>query len=168
MEFLADLHPKIIHFPIVLLLCYLLIEFTAVLTRKSLLANIAYIFLFIGAVFTFISAFTGNEALTVFNELDINSHKINDSINKHQFWANVTSWFYFSILILRTLFLVQVVIRKKYLNHYLKFHISFIILGLIGCLFIYKTAELGGTLVYKYGIGTELIKITDKKEIKLK
>ena len=35
MEFLAQLHPKIIHFPIAFLLIYVLLEITGVITKKD-------------------------------------------------------------------------------------------------------------------------------------
>jgi uncharacterized membrane protein len=41
----------------------------------------------------------------------------------------------------------------------------FIPLVLIGCFLIYETGDRGGELVYKYGIGTEILKQKNPAEI---
>jgi uncharacterized membrane protein len=60
-------------------------------------------------------------------------------------------WYFSALLVLRTIF----TLRKKFSG---KIKLIIVLLALIGGLLVYQTGELGGNLVYKYGIGTKLIK----------
>ena len=50
MEFLANLHPKLVHFPIVFLLCYVVLEIIAAISKKEVFSKAAHITLFFGVV----------------------------------------------------------------------------------------------------------------------
>jgi uncharacterized membrane protein len=64
--------------------------------------------------------------------------------------------YFFALLIVRTFLAV----KNKFVD---KIKIIFVILAIVGCYFVYETGEHGGKLVYKYGIGTDIIKSKGNK-----
>jgi len=145
MEFLADLHTKVVHFPIALLVTYSFLEIIGIVFNKKLFNQSAYMILVIGITGIFISVLSGNQAFEDYQHWNEASSNI---FNSHQFYANITTWFFVFLALLRTILLV-----KKKFNGVFKY--SFILLAAIGIFFIYKTAEYGGELINKYGVGTE-------------
>ena len=147
MEFLAELHPKVIHFPIALLITSVLFDIVGLLSRKEFYHKSSHLLLLLGVLGAFTAALTGNQAASAYAFWnDANSIVV----TKHAFYANVTIWYFTFILVLRTF----LVLKKKYFPA-LKYLI--VVLSLAGCFFIFQTSEYGGELVKKYGIGTKLI-----------
>jgi len=145
MEFLADLHTKVVHFPIALLVTYSFLEIIGIVFNKKLFNQSAYMILVIGITGIFISVLSGNQAFEDYQHWNEASSNI---FNSHQFYANITTWFFVFLAMLRTILLV----KKKFSGI---FKYSFILLAAIGIFFIYKTAEYGGELINKYGVGTD-------------
>jgi uncharacterized membrane protein len=157
MEFLSQLHPKIVHYPIALFVIYALLEFIGVLFKKDFFSKSAHLVLLLGTIGAIAAVLTGNSAVDTVQKLNKIRMVIPvEAINGHMDYANFTLWYFAGLLVLRTF-----VVLKKSFSTGIKY--SFLILALIGVFFIYKTAELGGNLVYKYGAGTELI----QKELKI-
>jgi uncharacterized membrane protein len=50
MEFLAELHPKIVHFPIAFLTIYPVIELIALISKKDFFSKAALLFLLVGVL----------------------------------------------------------------------------------------------------------------------
>lgn len=163
MEFLAELHPKVVHFPIALLIVYALLELIGAIFKKNTFTNAAFIILIIGFVGTITAMITGEQAAHLAEEWD-EIGLMNDAImpygaiDKHEDWASNTLWFFLFVVVLRSLFVINFVVKKKYENYFNLVRYGFAVLSLVGCFFIYKTGEHGGELVYKHGVGTELIK----------
>ena len=149
MEFLAELHPRIIHFPIAFFILYFLFETTGILLKKEYLLKSAFIVLILGVFFSLLSVLTGNQAHEVVKQIQIDAALYNDLIEQHELFATITLWYFVAVLVFRTYLLV----KKKFVN---RIQYTFIILGLIGSLLIFLTGTYGGELVFKYGIGTKL------------
>ena len=62
MEFLVNMHPVIIHFPIAFFVAYFLLEVAALVTKKDSLCKMAAIFLGAGVIFALIAVLTGNQS----------------------------------------------------------------------------------------------------------
>jgi uncharacterized membrane protein len=150
MEFLAQLHPRIVHFPIALFILYFFFELSGAVLKKDFLVKSAYIILIVGVVLSVAAALTGNQAQTAVTSFTKENAQINSLIEQHENFATITLWYFFSLLILRTYLLI-----KKRFNGNVKY--IFVILGLIGCFLIYMTGIRGGELVFKHGVGTEII-----------
>jgi uncharacterized membrane protein len=152
MEFLAGLHPKIVHFPIALLITYSLFEIVGSVSKNNTFSRAAYIILILGVLGAIAAVMTGNQADS---EAALLSHKNIliplEAISSHETYANISLWFFGGILVLRTYF----VVKKKFRGG-IKF--LFVVLALIGSYFIFEAGLKGGELVFKYGVGTELIK----------
>ncbi|MHB1688132.1 MAG: DUF2231 domain-containing protein [Ignavibacteriaceae bacterium] len=157
MEFLAQLHPKIVHFPIALLSVYVLLEITGVIFKKDLFSKTAHLILLLGVLGALAAVLTGNQAEDVAHLWHKLGANINlDAIENHSDYANITLWYFAGLLVLRTF----VVLNKKFTG-YLKY--IFVVLSLLGLFFIYQTGNYGGKLVYDYGVGTQLKKMEIKK-----
>ncbi|MGA7721573.1 MAG: DUF2231 domain-containing protein [Ignavibacteriaceae bacterium] len=152
MEFLSQMHPKIIHYPVALFAVYALLEIIGALFKKDFFSKSAHLILFLGLIGAIIAVLTGNSAAEALQHLNkIKSVIPGEAVNAHMEYANYTLWYFAGLLVLRTF----IVLNKKFSNS-IKY--LFLILSLIGVLLIYKTGELGGKLVYKYGAGTDLIR----------
>lgn len=136
MEFLANLHHKVIHFPIAFLMVYPLIEILALTTGKDFFVKSAGVFLLIGTLGSLAAVFTGNQAFTFIKEWQNESLQVFDS---HQTFASISVWYFTGLLILRTYLSIKKKLNKKIL-------IVFVILSLIGAYLIFQTANYGGEL----------------------
>jgi len=145
MEFLADIHTKAVHFPVALLITYSFLEIIGIIFKKKLFTQSAFVVLITGIIGIFLSVLTGNQAFEAYQYWNETSSNI---FNSHQFYANFTTWFFVFITALRTF----LVVKKKF-NGVFKY--LFILFAVIGIFFIYKTAEYGGELINKFGVGTE-------------
>jgi uncharacterized membrane protein len=149
MEFLADLHPKVIHFPIAFFILYFLFETAGIILKRDYLTKSAFIVLILGLFFSLLSVLTGNQAHQAVKQVQIDAALYNDLIEQHELFATITLWYFVAVSVFRTYLLVN----KKFVN---RIRYIFIILGLVGSLLIYLTGTYGGELVFKYGIGTKL------------
>lgn len=153
MEFLSTLHPKIVHFPIALFVVYALMEIIGSFVKKDFFSKTAHLILFLGVVGAIAAVLTGNSAEEAARALSKAGVSISiQSIEDHSDFANFTLWYFAGTLVLRT----YIVLRKKFSGSIKYF---FIVLSIVGVfVLVYQTGELGGKLVYKYGIGTNLKK----------
>lgn len=147
---LADLHPMIIHFPIVCFVAYFLVELSNLFFKQELIDGINFIIILAGVLFAVISVLTGNQAqnviLPVLHSKPIEVVKL---IELHETMATFSLWLFTIILFVR-----YYLFSKNKLTQ--KWKIIITIFALIGVIAIFQTAQLGGQLVYKYGVGTKL------------
>ncbi len=144
-NFLAELHPKIVHFPIALLSTYAILEIIGVLLKKDFMNKSALLLLCIGVVAAFFAVLSGSEAFSSFTLWTKESTEV---LDEHQKFATFLLWFSLIVCALR-LFLT---LKKKFIG-FKKF--VFIIFSLIILFLVYNTGEQGGKLVTKFGIGIE-------------
>ena len=162
MELLADLHPKLVHFPIAFLSGYVLFEFIGGIIKKKVISQIAFTMLLLGVIGSLAAMITGGQAEETAEELlKVSSAKyetIHEAIEDHEFWGGLTTWFFTILLILRTLFWIYLEKRGKFPKYLNPAKYIFVIMGVAGIFLIYETGEHGGKLVYKHGVGTEFVK----------
>ena len=157
MDFFAHLHPEVVHFPIAFFLVYALLEIIGVVFKKEYFSKTAHLFLFLGVLGAIAAVFTGNSAESAAKLLASKGLSIpKQAIGEHEDYATFTMWYFTGLLIIRTMY----VLKKKFSGNIKYF---FVLLSLIGVLLVYKTGQLGGRLVYKYGVGTDLKKTELKK-----
>jgi len=153
MEFLAENHPRIIHFAVAFLTIYPLAELIAYIFKKDYLEKTAHIILFVGVMSALGAVITGNQAENVASLWEDKGAIIPfGEINEHQEYATITILFFAALLIIRTF----LVVKHKF-NGFLR--IAVLVLAFVGFYFVFETGEHGGKLVYKYGVGTELKKM---------
>lgn len=152
MEFLASLHPKMVHFAIALLSIYVLFEILYAIFKKDIFNQTAMYLLLFGILGAVASLLTGNQAYHyaeyLFDNYDV---KIPLGLmEEHEEFAKITTFWFIGLLIIR--FFLNI---KNKLNGYL--HILVLFFAIVGMYFIYETGEHGGKLVYEHGVGTKLI-----------
>jgi uncharacterized membrane protein len=145
MEFLAELHPRVVHFPVALLCTYSILEITGIIFKKDSISKTAHIILLLGVIAAFFAVLTGNEAFAAYKYWTDESKEV---YNHHQTFANLTVWFSAFVLFTRTF----LVIKKKFTGI---FKYIFVLIAALIVYFVIQTGEFGGELVYKYGVGTE-------------
>ena len=157
MEFLAQLHPKIVHFPIAFFLAYVLFELMGIILKKEFFLKAAHLILFLGVLGAIAAVLTGNSAEQIARQLSKEGAAVPlNAIGNHEDFANFTMWYFTGLLVFRTF----LALKKKFIG---KIRLLFILLALIGSFLVYQTGELGGKLVYKYGIGTDKISTEIRK-----
>lgn len=150
MEFLASIHPKVVHFPIAFLMLYPLMELLFIFTRKDYFSKAAFLFLTIGVVGALFAVLSGNQAFELVKDWTSAGKEI---FNNHQTYANLTVWFYAILLVVRYFLFV-----KKKLNRTI---ISVIfVLSLLGGYFVFQTGNYGGKLaeqliIFSHSIDTK-------------
>jgi len=147
-EILAELHPRIVHFPIAFFILYFFFETFGVILKKDFLLKAAFLILIVGVLTALIAVLSGNQAQAAAKLLLTNGNDLNELIEIHEEYATITIWYFSALLILRT----YLVIKKRFDGN---LQYLFIVLGMIGCYLIYTTGIHGGDLVFKHGIGTQ-------------
>ena len=145
MEFLAQFHPKVVHFPIALLCCYVLLEVLTAIFKKDFLVKSALLILFLGVLGALAAVLTGHQAEDAFDYWNKHASALMD---EHEMYANITIWYFSALLVVRTF----LVFKKKFTN---VFKYIFVVLAIVGFYFVYQTGDRGGRMVFEDGIGTQ-------------
>ena len=142
-EWAPNIHPMLVHFPIVLFIIAVFLDLVNLLWKKEWLHSSALAMFIMAALASMVTYLSGKQAI------DSVSVPLNAELtaSHHADWAMYTI-FYFGIYTAIRSFLFW----KKLDGNKLVTIILFLA-GLAGCALLAKTADLGGKLVYKYGVG---------------
>ncbi len=145
-NFLAEIHTKVVHFPIALLATYSILEIFGVVSNKDFVTKSALLILCFGVVTSLFAVLTGNQAATDFLFWTDQSKAL---LSSHQSYATFLLWLSAIVCGLR----IFVVIKKRFvgLTKYI-----FLIFAIVILFLVFKTGTYGGDLVKKYGIGTDV------------
>ncbi len=146
-DWAPNIHPMLVHFPIALLITAVLLDFLYLIWKKDWLHNSVMTLFILAALASLITYLSGRQAV------DSVSVPMNAELTAsyHSDWALYTL-LYFSIYTSIRAFLFWKKLNKRFIA------ILLFLTGLAGCALLAKTADLGGKLVYKYGVGTKKIK----------
>ncbi|MEQ1573233.1 MAG: DUF2231 domain-containing protein [Vicinamibacterales bacterium] len=139
-----NLHPLVIHFPIVLLISAVAIDLLdTIFKRPAWLGSAATSLYVVGAAAAAAAYLTGLQAgSTVF--IPGMAHP---DIADHSRWALGTTWYFAATAI------VRFALRGSGSNRARSHRILLVTAGVIGVLCLQQTAERGARLVYKHGVG---------------
>jgi uncharacterized membrane protein len=152
-NFLADIHPKVVHFPIALFTTYAFLEIIGILLNKEFIYKSALLILCIGVVTSFFAVLTGNQAATDFTLWNDKSTAL---LNNHQTYATYLLWFALFVCVTRIIFVL-----KKKMTSPIKY--LFVLFALVLIFLVFQTGNYGGDLVKKFSVGIEVIKQDDSK-----
>ncbi len=146
-DWIPNIHPLIIHFPIVLLMIYPILEALRLRYKDSVvLGKGALWFLSIGVLSLIFSYLSGEQAIET---VQLRGGAV-PIATEHEFWARNTLIFYSLWLVL---YLFGIWKRISLLSNAL----TALFMGLIGVALLVMTSDLGGRLVYEYGVGTKQV-----------
>jgi len=139
-----NLHPLVIHFPIVLLITAAAVDLLdAVFERPAWLGTIATSLYAAGAAEAVAAYLTGVQAAaTVF--IPGMAHP---AITDHRSWAVVTTWYFGIVAVARVSAWFAGFPRAR--SH----RVVLLLVGLVGVVLLQQTAERGARLVYQHGVG---------------
>lgn len=139
-----NLHPLVIHFPIVLLIAAAMVDLVDALFERPAWLGTAATNLYVAGAGAAIAAYlTGQQAAaTVF--LPGMAHPI---VDDHRAWALLTAWYFGIVAVARLSARLAGFPRAR--SH----RVLLLTAGLIGVLFLQQTAERGARLVFEHGVG---------------
>ena len=147
-DWAPNIHPMLVHFPIALLITAVFLDFFFLILKKDWLRNSVMTLFILAALASLITYLSGGQAV------DSVSVPMNAELTAsyHADWALYTL-LYFSIYTAVRAFLFW---KKLDIKRFIA--ILLFLAGLAGSALLAKTADLGGKLVYKYGVGTKNVK----------
>src|SRR5690606_30568038 len=152
-DWAPNIHPIIVHFPLVLLIIAVLFDLAGLaLTKFDWIKKSALLLYFLGTIAAAIAFITGNEASNI---IDIPANAFS-AVNEHADWAEITLWFFSIYTIVRLSFAIFFKSLKKV------FVVPIVLVGIFGIYFLYQTGGHGAQLVFGYGLGTG--NLTKQKE----
>jgi uncharacterized membrane protein len=138
-----DLHPLIIHFPIVCLLLALIFDVVGHFARVEYLHKSGFALLIGGALLTIPSAYTGESAAENARHIP----GIIELLHHHQDLSTIALWSSLILVVTR----IHLVARKRYVGGRKFGHM----IATAACVsLIMWSAYIGGQLVYEFGAGT--------------
>ncbi len=144
-DWAPNIHPMIVHFPVVLLMIAVLFDIIGLFSTKfDWIKKSALLLFFLGTIAAVIAFLTGRAASDGLN-IPIN---VVNAVNDHADWAEVTLWFFSIYTIIRLLIGFFFKSLKKVIV------IPVVLIGLLGIYFLYQTGDHGAKLVFGYGLGT--------------
>lgn len=149
-DWAPNIHPMIIHFPIVLLIIAVLFDALGLIMKNIKQTTGLYwleksaLVLYLFGTITLVAAFlTGRSAE---DGLNIPSNII-AALTDHADWAEITLWFFIIYTAVR--FTASFVLESKIL-----IVLPLVLIGLAGIFFLYQTSDKGAKLVFGHGLGT--------------
>ena len=143
-DWVPNVHPLVVHFPIALLLVAALVDAIALAVRKThpWVQTSAVGLYALGALGAAAAFLTGRDAS---DEVDLPAQALT-TLNAHADWALYLVWF------AGLYALVRVVALRYDRERRLAVHLPLAALGLVGLFLVQQTAERGGQMVYQYGV----------------
>lgn len=150
-NWVANLHPLLVHFPIALLFTAMAIELAGLLFKQyARTGPMVDILIWSGTFFGLVTLFSGLQARTNVPHLP----GVTAAVAAHALIAKITVAYFFAYSLIR-------IARYRTRNSLKPAYILLIFLiGCIGLIALWKTGDRGGKLVYKFGAGTDLQKFS--------
>jgi len=141
-EWAPNVHPLIIHFPIAVLSIAVLFDFIYQIWDRSWLSKSCLSIYILGTLSALAAFLTGQYAADNVNM----PMQAELTVSNHSDMAKYTLLFFSLYSIIRAIYWWK--LKPKPI-----FKVGFFILALLGLFLLFQTADLGGKLVYKYGVG---------------
>ena len=152
-NFLADIHPKVVHFPVALLTTYSILEIVGIITNKEFISRTALLILCFGVLTAFFAVLTGDQAASNFLFWTDESGAL---LSDHKLFATYLVWFSAIVLAFR----IYLTIKKRFIG---KIKFLCLIFALVILFLVAQVGLYGGDLVKKFGIGTDLYQNRDSE-----
>ncbi len=141
---IEQIHPLVVHFPIVLLLVGFLLDGVFLLLRRVAWADVSFLLVVLGVAASFAAGLTGQAAAHAIEPL---APPLKTALERHHEFAGVINFLGTGMLALR----MMVRFRGRPLPL-----LAYLSLGLVTISLLVLTARRGGILVFDLGAGFEL------------
>lgn len=141
-----NLHPLFVHYPIALFTAFLLAEFLGVVLKNEGLKSAASYTLYFGSIAALVTVLAGFQAASTVEHNEV----VHAIMARHMALGLVV------LIIATVLSLWRLYVRRRFSPGAQLLHL---ILALILTVVIAFGADLGGLMVYKYGVGGQAVKI---------
>lgn len=145
---LENIHPLLVHFPIALLSVFFAIDLIGSLTNKPQWRSVASVFLYLGTIAALFTVIAGHVAA------DTVPHggNVHEIMEKHEDLG-------MAILSLSTALSAWRLKHKGLFQGYL--NVVFLTLSALLCVLIALGADLGGLMVYQYGVAVKAVPVLE-------
>ncbi|KJV06669.1 DUF2231 domain-containing protein [Methylocucumis oryzae] len=145
---MANFHPLVVHFPIALLFTFLAVEVLALILKKPAWREAATVILVAGALGAVIAVIAGFSA----------ANSIEHGGNVHEIMENHEHIGVIVMALAVVLALWRLFIGKPLTGGA---NTLFLIISVVMCLLLSFGADLGGLMVYQYGVAVKAVTVTD-------
>ena len=146
-EWLPNIHPMIVHFPIAIVIIAVFFDlFSQIFPKKRWIRPAAISLYVLAAVFV-LSAFLSGRAAADSVTLSLAANAV---LNEHADLGTYSMWFFLVIGFIQIMLYWQKV-EQRWLN------VGLLVAAIGGVGLILETAEHGGELVYKHGVGVQAV-----------
>ncbi len=151
-EWAPNIHPMLIHFPIVFLITAVLLDALNIVFRKNSWLHSAALFFYAVGIVSLVGVyFSGQQAADSVKVAD----SVYPAISDHANWALRSVWFWIALVAIRFALLFREYDRKTLVLS------GLVLVGIVGNWFIFRTADQGAALVYKLGVGVKAVQIEE-------
>lgn len=137
-------HPVAVHFPIVLVILWPLLDLAGLLLKKPDLSRAALVLLGVAVVASLVATVTGDSAFHAAVEQKVDP----ELLNTHADNANLVPWILLAVAGARAF------LPRKLGN---RGHAAAIVLGMSCWWLIYLVGQSGGALVFEHGVGVQRV-----------
>ncbi len=142
-EWAPNLHPLIIHFPIVLLVVAVFTSFVEVILAKEWIYRSRISLYILGTLSALVTVLTGRQAADSVSP----PFSAEITMSKHSDMGHYTLYFFIALT------LAQLLVLRYGKSNKIVVKILLLIAGMGGLILLFQTGDLGAKLVYKYGVG---------------
>ncbi len=141
-----NVHPLFVHYPIALFTAFLLAEFIGVVFRKENFRCAASFTLYLGNIAALFTVAAGYYAAATVEH----SEEVHAIMENHEHFG-------VTVLVVATILSIwRLYVRRRFSP---KAQAAHLVLAFILCVIIVLGADLGGLMVYKYGVGGQAVRI---------
>ena len=145
---LTNIHPLLVHFPIAFLSAFFVVDLAGALTRKPQWRSVASWFLYLGTIAAVFTVAAGLIAAATVSH----GQNVHDIMMYHK---------YFGVTVLSLALVLSAWRAKSGVIMGFGANVFFLILSALLCVFMAFGADLGGLMVYKYGVAVQAVQIPD-------
>ena len=139
---MSSWHPLVVHFPIALLTMSPIVDLAALLARRPTWHGAAYALLVAGTVAAVAAVISGNAAAAPHWETEV----IGELVERHEDSGSLVLALYLVVALGR----LPLQLRAATSGWPLKL---WLVVAAAGCVLLWRTSSLGGSLVFDYGVG---------------
>jgi len=144
-DWAPNIHPIIVHFPIVLLAIAVLFDIIGLLFKKMDWLKKSSLLLFVlGTMAAIVAFLSGRYAAEGLNP----AVNVIPTLTEHADWAEIAMWFFIIFSVIRLF------ITWKFNSIKNLVIVPIVFTGIVGIYFLYQTGDHGAKLVFGYGLGT--------------